>query len=345
MTPGAPGTAGGAFVSHQERIHNMHVNRSVVAAVAGIVVAGWIAVGAGQQTPPTGILPGPYLANGEAIYPAFEGWGPLEDGSNAALIGYYNRNKDQELDIPIGPNNHFNVADDMGQPTHFLTGRQWGVFAVKFPPNISTTDRVVWTLVANSQTTTVSFWNNPPYWVDFFKFAATGNTPPRISFSSTDKGSWGPSPEPFTKTYQVGVNEALPLSVFLTDRGATYDPYEGLGGAAAANANRGRGGRGGAAAGRGRGRGFSAPADVIFEWSKYRGPGWVSIDEPSLDLRKKRDAGKVVDDDEVLEAKTEAWFDAPGEYWLMGQAKDDSSFRSGGDQCCWSTTHVKVTVK
>jgi hypothetical protein len=323
----------------------MHVNRSLVAGVAGAIVAGWIAVGAGQ-VPPTGILPGPYLDAGDAVYPAFEGWGPLEDGTNAALIGYYNRNKEQEFDIPIGPNNHFNVSDDMGQPTHFLTGRQWGVFAVKFPPNIGTSNRLVWTLVANGQTANISFWNNPPYWVDFFKFAATGNTPPRISFSASEKGQWGPATEPFTKAYEVGVNKALPLSVYLTDRGNTYDPYEGLGGAAVANTARGRGGRGGGAAGgAGRGRGRQAPADVTFEWTKYRGPGWVSIDDPSLEVRKKRDGDKVADEDEVMEATTEAWFDTPGEYWLMGQAKDDSSLRGGGDQCCWSTTHVKVTVK
>ncbi len=326
----------------------MHVKRSLVAALAGVAVAGWIAVGSGQGIP-TGILPGPYLASGDAIYPAFEGWGPLEDGANAALIGYYNRNKDQELDIPIGPSNHFDGATaDLGQPTHFLTGRQWGVFAARFPANVSTTNRLTWTLVANGQTSTVSFWNNPPYWVDFFKFAATGNTPPHISFSSSDKGHWGPVLEPVAQTYEVGVNKALDLTVFVTDLGNTYDPYEGLGGAAVANANAGRGrggrgGRGGAAGLLGRGRG--APTDVTLEWSKYRGPGWVSIDDPSLSLSKKREDGKVVDESEVMQAKTEAWFDAPGEYWLMAQAKDDSSTRGGGDQCCWSTTHVKVTVK
>ncbi len=321
----------------------MHVNRSAVAALAAIVVAGWIAVGAGQQTPPTGILPGPYLASGEAIYPAFEGWGPLKNGANVALIGYYNRNKDQELDIPIGPNNHFEPTADMGQPTHFLTGRQWGVFALPLPKD-STNDRLTWTLVANGQTAKVTFWANPPYWVDFFKFAATGNTPPTIRFEATAEGQAGPWPEPVAKTFNVAVNQPLDLEVFVSDLGATYDPYEGLGGAAVANADRGRAGRGAAAAGRGRGRG-GPPADVTFEWSKYRGPGWVSIDDPTLELRKKREAGKVVDENEVMQAKTEAWFDTAGEYWLMGQAKDDSSTRGGGDQCCWSTTHVKVNVK
>ena len=35
----------------------------------------------------------------------FEGWGPLKDGTNALLLGYFNRNKTQLIDIPVGPDN------------------------------------------------------------------------------------------------------------------------------------------------------------------------------------------------------------------------------------------------
>jgi hypothetical protein len=53
------------------------------------------------------------------------------------LLGYYNRNRDQIVDIPVGPNNRIEGggADggDLGQPTHFLPGRGWGLFAVKVP--------------------------------------------------------------------------------------------------------------------------------------------------------------------------------------------------------------------
>ena len=71
------------------------------------------------------------------IYPAFEGWGPLKDGSNVLLLGYFNRNKDQALDIPIGPDNRIEPGGpDYGQPTHFLTGRQYGVFAITVPEGL-----------------------------------------------------------------------------------------------------------------------------------------------------------------------------------------------------------------
>ena len=46
--------------------------------------------------------------------------------------------RSQELDIPIGPNNRIEPGGpDMGQPTHFLPGRQWGMFTVPVPKDSS----------------------------------------------------------------------------------------------------------------------------------------------------------------------------------------------------------------
>src|SRR5579862_1678527 len=88
-----------------------------------------------QTSSPAAVAaPLPAGVRGEAIYPAFEGWGPLQNNQNAILIGYSNQNKDQTLDIPIGPYNHMDPGGpDMLQPTHFEAGRQWGVFAVAVP--------------------------------------------------------------------------------------------------------------------------------------------------------------------------------------------------------------------
>ena len=56
------------------------------------------------------------------------------DGSIRLLVGYFNRNTQQEFDIPVGPNNRIEPGGpDQGQPTHFLTARQFGVFTVKVP--------------------------------------------------------------------------------------------------------------------------------------------------------------------------------------------------------------------
>src|SRR5207253_8238400 len=42
---------------------------------------------------------------GQSVTGAFEGWFKNPDGSFSLLLGYYNRNQKQEIDIPIGPLN------------------------------------------------------------------------------------------------------------------------------------------------------------------------------------------------------------------------------------------------
>ena len=127
---------------------------------------------------------------GEAVYPAFEGWGPLKDGTNALLLGYFNRNK-EPVDVPIGPDNRIEPGGpDFGQPTHFLSGRQWGMFAITVPKDFGT-KKLTWTLTANGHTSTVQFWPNPQYWIDFYKNGANGNEPPRIKFARPGPSSSG----------------------------------------------------------------------------------------------------------------------------------------------------------
>ena len=57
------------------------------------------------QLPRAPLVLEPLGSKGEAIFPALEGWGPDKSGDNVILLGYYNRNKAQELTIPIGPDN------------------------------------------------------------------------------------------------------------------------------------------------------------------------------------------------------------------------------------------------
>ena len=77
---------------------------------------------------------------GASITGAFEGWFDNPDGSRSFLVGYFNRNTQQALDVPIGPNNRIEPGGpDMGQPTHFLPGRQWGMFAVPVPKDFTPT--------------------------------------------------------------------------------------------------------------------------------------------------------------------------------------------------------------
>jgi hypothetical protein len=81
------------------------------------------------------------------------------------------------------------------------------------------------------------------------------------------------------------------------------------------------------------------PSDVTIVWSKYRGPGDVTFAERRVPVQLN---GKFT---EFQKATTTATFSVPGEYWLRAVANDSSGDGGGGDQCCWSTAHVKVLVK
>src|SRR5690349_11320566 len=73
-------------------------------------------------------------ATGQDVVPVFEGWERNPDGSFNMVFGYMNRNYEQQLDIPVGPDNMIEPGvADQGQPTHFYVRRQQFVFKVGVP--------------------------------------------------------------------------------------------------------------------------------------------------------------------------------------------------------------------
>jgi len=93
-------------------------------------------------------------ASGDMIIPVFNGWIGNEDGSVTMLFGFANRNREEIVDIPLGPNNFLEPAQFDGmQPTHFpiydrggFVGiNERGAFAVTVPADMAGTE-VVWTL-------------------------------------------------------------------------------------------------------------------------------------------------------------------------------------------------------
>ena len=81
----------------------------------------------------------PSQNSGSSVTGAFEGWFPNPDGSFSLLVGYYNRNLKEAVDVPIGPDNDIEPGGpDQGQPTHFLPGRAWGMFTIKVPKDFGT---------------------------------------------------------------------------------------------------------------------------------------------------------------------------------------------------------------
>ena len=93
----------------------------------------------------------PTHESGANVTGAFEGWYKNPDGSFNLLLGYFNRNTRQDLDVSIGPNNRIEPGGpDRGQPTHFLSGRKWGMFVIKVPGDFGSS-KLTWTLTVNGR--------------------------------------------------------------------------------------------------------------------------------------------------------------------------------------------------
>ncbi len=286
----------------------MQARRSAVLRLPIVILLASWALVCGQQLPME-----PPHESGQSITGAFEGWFGNRDGTYSLLVGYYNRNTKRELDIPIGPNNRIEPGGpDQGQPTHLLTGRQWGVFAVTVPRDFGA-KKLTWTLVANGQTTVIPMSLNPLWEVSPF-IEASGNTPPFISFEEGKLGVQGPRGS--SASIAATLASPLALTVWVADdaklpRSAT----QGL-----------------------------RAAPVTVSWGKFRGPGSVTFANNKPAVEKV--ASKVTPDPAFTgKAATTATFSEPGEYVLRIVANDASGDGGRGFQCCWTNAQVKVTVK
>ena len=306
---------------------------AVALGLAGALASGvFVHAGQGQgQLPSQFPLSIGLRERGSSVSGAFEGWYHNKDGSVSALVGYINRNTKQELDIPVGPNNHIDPGGpDQGQPTHFLAGRQWGVFTVKLPKDFGD-KKLTWTLVVNGFTNTITLHTKPTYILEPYEDAASKNTPPVLKFSADGPGFTGP-PVAIAATYTATVGAPLELTLWASDEGPKVNVPE-----PGANRGRGRGrGRGGdAAAAAAAAAGFTPPPPLAVVWSMLRGPAAVKFDETRPKIEQDS-GGKVT---------VHATFSEAGDYILRAQGNDSTGDGGGGFQCCWTNAHVKVSVR
>ncbi len=97
-------------------------------------------------------LPSTKFSSGQDIQPYFEGWIHNSDGTFDLVFGYFNRNWQEELAIPAGPENSVDPGGaDRGQPTYFLPRRQSWVYRVRVPRDFGR-QVVTWTITANGKT-------------------------------------------------------------------------------------------------------------------------------------------------------------------------------------------------
>ncbi len=269
-------------------------------------------------------LPGaPLTEAGSSINPYFDGWFDNADGTHTFLIGYFNRNTTDPVDVPIGPNNYFEPGEqDRGQPTHFLPGRNYGVFAVVVPKEFPPTQKIVWNLTVNGATFRNPYYMHPDYNISPFKAAEDSpggghNAPPVLRFDQDGRSFRGPLASLATAVARTAaVGTPMSLDLWADDDGLY---------ASGTSAER----KGG-------------PPPVNLEIAKYRGPGVVTVARhPRLEALKGGEPGQPYSG----KASTTVSFSEPGDYMLHVTAGDYSGKGGGGAGCCWTTAIVKVAVK
>jgi hypothetical protein len=298
--------------------------------------------------------------SGQTVAPAYEGWEQAADGTKYFLFGYMNRNWEEELDIPVGPENGFNVGGaDQGQPTHFLPRRNRFVFKVKVPAGFSDKDELIWTLTSHGKTLKAYASLRTDYAVDdVVKASETGalgagtsspevraNTPPVVRVDG-----------PKSRTIKTG--DRLTLIAYVLDDGIPKRRASGLAGAAVANEGSRRD-TGAAAATPGAenplraNRAMLPPARATvgknvglhLSWFVYRGPNSVTFNPPQIKVWEDTRAGAnspwapvwsspdIPSDGRIV---VDAIFSEPGTYVLRALADDGALL--GADEVTVSVT-------
>jgi hypothetical protein len=159
-------------------------------------------------------------ARGQSATPVYEGFWRNADGTFDLLFGYYNRNWEEEIDVPVGPGNNVEPGGpDQGQPTHFFPRRNQFVFKVRVPASFGSKE-IVWSLTTNGQTEKAYATLRPAYAVDETVMMANFGGGGQTGFHPDMMGNKAPeltieSPKKVT----VKVGEPVTLSAVATDDG------------------------------------------------------------------------------------------------------------------------------
>src|SRR5215217_7805785 len=134
----------------QERVMK-RLTGLAVCLVIGLSAAD-VATAQQPGTPPPTYTPDIKFASGREVVPYLEGWIKNPDSSFDFIFGYFNRNTEQELVIPPGPDNLVSPGPaDQGQPTYFMARRQFRIFRVRVPKDFGDKS-LTWSITANGRT-------------------------------------------------------------------------------------------------------------------------------------------------------------------------------------------------
>jgi hypothetical protein len=177
---------------------------------------------------------------GQAVDPVFEGYDTNPDGSFNMWFGYMNRNYEEEPDISVGPDNHFEPAPaDRGQPTHFTVRRHKDVFAVVVPKDFGD-QKLIWTVGVHGQVAKVTGTLDRVWMIDRKYTTRTANI----------QNPYSNLPPDVTLTPTAHAQTSVPLELALEAKDDGRPIRDGK------------------------------PIGMTFAWAKYRGPGQVMFEPP-----------------------------------------------------------------
>ena len=260
-----------------------------------MIVVACVALTGAQQLPTA--IPQTKFVSGQNVVPYFEGWIRNADGSFDLVFGYFNRNWQEELAIPVGPDNKLEPgAPDRGQPTYFLPRRQGWVFRVRVPADFGK-QVLTWTIKANGKTETAYAELLPVQEITERIVMTRGNLnpgdadpniPPTIAIAAAETAAVG---QALSLTANV-TDDGLPKPRVPVQRTVTIDATR-----IQAQANSSA---------------VPRPRGLTVSWMQVRGPAKVIFDA----------AGPNAVAEGI--AATTARFSAPGTYVLRGTANDGS---------------------
>jgi hypothetical protein len=241
---------------------------------------------------------------GQGVAPVYEGFDINPDGSCNMWFGYMNRNYEEEIDIPVGPDNRFEPGGepgpptrglgalgwDRGQPTHFMPRRHKDYFKVTVPKEFGD-NKLVWMLTVHGRTEQVVATLNPVWQIDRLRTTRGGNS---------EKVSSNLPPAVNLRVASQSTASAT-LTISATDDGLPKRRGE--------------------------------PVGMTVMWAKYRGPGSVAFDAPQAKLAGGSatvTATFTEPGEYVLQAVVD---DGSGE-----------SAGNFGYHCCWTNAQVTVHV-
>lgn len=263
----------------------------------------------------------PLPPEGLRVAPFFDGWYENPDGSITLSFGYSNLNRDDVIEIPLGPDNFITPTEyDGRQPTSFppnapdptstaATGRrerERGAFTVTVPAGFK--GDVVWTLRVRGQAFSVPGRARTGAYQLRWPMAM-GSVPPLLHFKPDGPAGRGPTGLEAAPV-QTRVGAVLPLTIWIADDSVREkDPVP--------IAVKG-----------------TPKAAMNVTWYKHSGPGPVSFNPPRQPIAELEGT-----------ATTSATFTQPGEYVVRVRADNFGRLdTSPGNQCCWTNGYVKVTV-